>query len=165
MNEVPEKTFRPPSTQRGEGQPSPALKEHLRQFLGADVFRHGSKVSTDKIMLALFCWFFDDATLKKIAQFTNDKAQEKVHKINVVREDGKIFTKVINHSILFIMHTYIFNTYNQYRWSIPRGMVASNRRGGRAGARLLQESSWSGLESPSKWARWDATGCLTTGVK
>ena len=96
MNEVREKPFRPPSTQRGEGQPSPALREHLRQFLGSDVFRRGSKTSVDKIMLALFCWFFDDATLEKIAQFTNEKAQETVNKIHVVSEDGKFFTKVSN---------------------------------------------------------------------
>ena len=98
VSEVPEKTFRPPPTQRGEGQPSPALRRHLRKFLGENVFRRGSKVSADQIMVALFCWFFDDETLSKLAQYTNAKAKEKVHKITLVGEDGKFYTKVSNHS-------------------------------------------------------------------
>ena len=51
-------------------------------------------MSTDQIMVALFCWFFDDEILSKLAQYTNAKAKEKVHKIRVVGEHDKVVNKV-----------------------------------------------------------------------
>ena len=88
--EVREKTFCPPDTQRGEGQPSAKLKE----YLGMGSARNSEKWSIQRMMLSLFLWFFTFTTLDQICKYTNEKATEMVYKQKHQRSDGKYYYRV-----------------------------------------------------------------------
>lgn len=95
VSEMREKTFRPPPGQRGEGEPSAKLRQHLG--IGRSRRRASDsapKVSLEKIMLDLFLFFFPVDVLNKIADYTNQKATEVVWKYRVRRKDHKVETKV-----------------------------------------------------------------------
>ena len=88
--EVKEKPFIPPSTQRGEGQPSPKLRRHL----GISSSRSGTKVDAVEMMVKLFTFYFSIPTLEKICEYTNAKALEQVLKVRYTRKDGSRHVKV-----------------------------------------------------------------------
>ena len=90
MDELNEPTFRPPSSQRGEGQPSPALRAHV----GAGTSR-GRPVDVMETMFSLFLWFFTLGTLNAIAKYTNAKANEVVWKKKRTGSNGKVFYQVM----------------------------------------------------------------------
>ena len=94
VNEVHEQPFRPPRGQRGEGQPSPAL----RAYLGAGSNRNKTVDVKELIMLNLFLWVFTLGTLSIIARHTNSKATEVVNKKRCTGKNGKIFYKVCTRS-------------------------------------------------------------------
>ena len=91
VDEVKEKPFIAPTHQRGEGQPSPALRRHL----GVGSSRTGTAFSIMSMMVKLFLFFFAMPTLEKIAMYTNAKALEKVNKLKYKRSDGSIHYKVL----------------------------------------------------------------------
>ena len=87
VDEAREKTFKTPPNQRGEGQPSPTLREYLRNAAtGCSV--------TAQLMMVLLFKFFSEIVLDAIAAFTNDKANEMVYKKKVKRSDGKFYYQV-----------------------------------------------------------------------
>ena len=88
--EIKQKTFIPPRGQRGEGQPSSALRRHL----GVGSTRSGTKLSVASMLLHLFLFFFSMSTLADISKFTNAKALEVVSKVRYTRSDGSIHYKV-----------------------------------------------------------------------
>ena len=90
VEEVNEKTFLPPPSQRGEGQPSARLREHL----GAGTAKRGQKFDVKAMMVNLFLFFLTLGTLHIIATYTNAKATEIVYKTQVERDDGKVRYKV-----------------------------------------------------------------------
>ena len=94
FDEVKEKTFCPPRTQRGEGQASAKLRQHL----GIGTSRRGRTLTVQAIMLGLFLWFFSLPTLGKIAEYTNDKTTEFVYKKKLQRSDGKFYYRVSMHA-------------------------------------------------------------------
>ena len=85
-----QQTFCPPVSQRGEGEPSAKLKQHM----GLGTRRSGSVMDAVKMMLLLFLFFFSLPTLKHIASCTNTKALETVFKTAYRRSDGSIHYKV-----------------------------------------------------------------------
>ena len=95
VEEVNEPTFRPPPSQRGEGQPSARLREHL----GAGARRRGQTFDVKVMMINLFLFFFSLGTLTIIANFTNAKANEFVYKTKKRRDDGKFYYKVFMHCV------------------------------------------------------------------
>ena len=88
VGETKGKTFKSPPNQRGEGQPSAKLRDYLRR--GAT----GCVMTVQLMMVLLFLFFFSEATLGFIAQYTNAKATEIVYKKKVQRSDGKYFYRV-----------------------------------------------------------------------
>ena len=78
VNEVKQKTFRPPVSQRGEGQPRPKLRRHMNINSSR---RGGSKLKATEMMLRLFLFFFFTmTTMETICLHTNAKATEVVFK-------------------------------------------------------------------------------------
>lgn len=92
--EVKEKAFLPPPGQRGEGEPSAKLREHLGVAGSRRACRNETTSTLETIMLNLFLFFFTIGILTKIAEYTNDKATEVVWKYRQRRADGKFSTKV-----------------------------------------------------------------------
>lgn len=108
VNEVKEKPFVSPSTQRGEGQPSSKLKTHL----GIGSARSsGTAVSVTKMMLMLFMFFFAMPTLNKIAEFTNAKAMEIVIKTRCVKKDGSFYNNVSSKNQIIISITHLLSLF------------------------------------------------------
>ena len=88
VDETREKTFLTPPNQRGEGQPSPTLREYLRSAAA------GCALTTQLMMVLMFKFFFSDSVLDAIATFTNAKATEIVYKKKVRRRDDKFYYEV-----------------------------------------------------------------------
>ena len=125
VNEVKQQTFVPPSCQRGEGQPSAALKSHL----DIDSARRGKTFTTVSMMLKLFLFFFCMTTLDKVAEFTNEKALEIVIKLPYIRSDGLNHFKVVLH-VTYIYtnthyHTPVAGSKSDRAWRLQR---ASSKR-------------------------------------
>lgn len=104
MPEINEKTFVPPRSQRGEGQPSPKLRQHM----GTGTARSGSTFSAVQMILHLFLFFFTMPVLSQIAKFTNEKAEEIVYKVKCTGKNDKVYYKVSTstHIISTITHTH-----------------------------------------------------------
>jgi hypothetical protein len=104
IDEVREQTFVPPASQRGEGQPSAALRAHL----GIGTARREGLMDPDdqervhEMMFRLSTWFFSIDTLGKIANYTNDKATELVYKTRHRDVNNKVYYKV--HTHMFTVH-------------------------------------------------------------
>ena len=96
VSEVQGKTFKPPTGQRGEGQPSPKLRRHLG--IGGSTRRacrtDKKKTSLESIMRNLFLFFFTIEILTKITEFTNAKTTEMIWKYRERSADGKFCVKV-----------------------------------------------------------------------
>lgn len=121
VDEVREKTFSPPPSQRGEGQPSPELREHV----GAGTGRQRQSWDPKDLMLSLFLWFFTLGILNVIANCTNAKATEMVYKTRCTSESGHVYYKV-NACCLFVFanvlryHTYVWCRYTQHRYQVVK---------------------------------------------
>ena len=85
MEEINSKTFKVPPYQRGEGQPSPKLREYLRSAAA------GVALTAQLMMVLMFKFFFSEYVLDAIATFTNAKATEMVYKKKVRRSDDKFY--------------------------------------------------------------------------
>ena len=88
VHETKENTFKSPPNQRGEGQPSPKLRDYLRSAAA------GCVMTVQLMMVLMFMFFFSEATLDSIAKFTNAKTTEMVYKKKVKRSDGKFYYQV-----------------------------------------------------------------------
>ena len=157
VDEVKEQPFRAPRFQRGEGQPSPELRQHL----GVGSTRTGTTFSGTTfsimfMMVKLFLFFFTMSTLDKIAMYTNAKALEEVHKLRYTRSDGSIHYKVLLCACMFThTHTLLINiaVCTARRYSNMQLPTRSKSRDPKIGSPFPARSCWCGLASLTRWVR------------